>query len=336
MEKSTQLNHPRIASRSLEEQIYRNEFAQVIRSVKEDLKSFHVSKQNEAAQVIQQNILKILGFSKRAVLECLKVPFMWSYNIFDDDMSKFTWLDNEVAMKMIAHGYWWIVAKYLKLFSWVDHKELALTLLARKRWDDLLYNISEFDRASLDKEVAMKLLENQTRYSFADRIQYFILEPWDYKDIAYTLVRMGESRSVDRNIYKFTWLTAADIIHLNDNISKSSEMIYTVDNEKFVLSENTKYISFTISWWENSRGLCMDHKNNVSYFQVTSNNCENPCDHCKKAMFTVWRKTWYHFYKSQHYSYSNYALYQKLPGVPKDTSLESLREFLQLSVVNDK
>ncbi|MEI6119176.1 MAG: hypothetical protein WCP92_08505 [bacterium] len=88
MEKSTQTNHPRIATRSPEEQIYRNELAQVISSVKEDLRSS--SKEDEATQVIQQNILKTLGFTKRAVLEFLKVPFMCSYVIFDTDMSKFT------------------------------------------------------------------------------------------------------------------------------------------------------------------------------------------------------------------------------------------------------
>ncbi len=336
MKKSSPSQHPRIAARTSEEQISRDELAQVILSVKQDLNSCYVTKQDEAAQVIQQNILKTLGFTKAAILECLKVPFMWSYRFFDTAMSRFEWLDNEVAMKLIANGYWWLVAKHLTLFSWVDHKEIALALLAKKKWDDLLSHISKFDRISLDREIAMKLLENKTRYSFADRIQYFTLEPWDYKDIAYTLVCRGEGNSIDRNLYKFTWLTPEDIIYLNDNISNASEMIYTVDDEKFVLSEDTKGISFNISWWRDATSLSMDYKNNVSYFRVTSNNCENPCEHCKKSMFTAWRRTWYHFYRSQYYSYSNYALYQKLPGVPKDTSIESLKEFLQLPVVADK
>jgi len=108
-------------------------------------------------------------------------------------------------------------------------------------------------------------------------------------------------------------------------------MNYTIDPQVITLSKKVTLKQVSISGWGNRRYLYIDYQKNVSYFQVTSesNGCHR-CGICQERMEKVGWKTGYHFYNIK----DHFSLYQKLSGVPKDLSTQSLKDFLDLPLVD--
>lgn len=104
-------------------------------------------------------------------------------------------------------------------------------------------------------------------------------------------------------------------------------MNYTIDTSQIILPKNIESTWVSISGWSNRRMVYVNRETNETYFQVTSesNDCHR-CSLCQQKIAMVGYKSGYHFW----YVKGNHSLYQKLPGVPKDLTIQSLKLFLKL------
>ncbi len=108
-------------------------------------------------------------------------------------------------------------------------------------------------------------------------------------------------------------------------------MNYTISPNLVTLPENIESAEVRIKGWSNKRTLYMDSKAQVSYLQITSegNGCGR-CGLCLEKMNQVGWKSNFEFLQIRYGWGIGCNLYQKLSGVPKDTTVESLSEFLGL------
>ena len=104
---------------------------------------------------------------------------------------------------------------------------------------------------------------------------------------------------------------------------------YTI-SKTIVLPKKIESAYLRIEDWSNKRMLYFDKKNNVSYFQASSesNECHR-CSLCQKRMKSIGWKTGHDFV----YIKGHCSVYQVLKGVPSDTTPGTLSKFLGLPVV---
>lgn len=105
---------------------------------------------------------------------------------------------------------------------------------------------------------------------------------------------------------------------------------YTI-SKHVTLPKKTECLRLKIEDWSNARYLYVDKKNNLSYFQASSesNDCHR-CSICQRRMKLVGWKTGHDFVEIN----TNYSLYQELKDVPENSTSEAVSKFLGLKVVN--
>jgi hypothetical protein len=88
--------------------------------------------------------------------------------------------------------------------------------------------------------------------------------------------------------------------------------------------------SVRIEGWSNRRLLIVDRENNVSYFQASAEGTDcHRCGICQKRMRLIGSRTGHRFTRIE----GHMSLYQRLAGAPESDSVEGVKIFLRLPVV---
>lgn len=167
----------------------------------------------------------------------------WYIKVLSYLLKKFEKLDNEIADIILNSEYWYHVVGNLEVFEWVDHNQLALKFI-KERWDynrALSANLGKFK--GLTKETAKAWLDsNYYTVNIPYNLDSFV---WLDKEILLKL-KENESRShmsddkISESLKHFSWLDKETAMKLLDNNRRYSRVAKNIDQFEWLDEEVAK------------------------------------------------------------------------------------------------
>ena len=229
-------NHPRIKNRTPEQQEYRDKLSQDLKSKKTKwelgliLAENHLKEKSETVDYI----LSKHGYTKSWAMTLLEKWMMYPSVL--SDISKFVWLDKEIALLLIKQWkaisvrqnigkFTWLdkdvaivlikdesdamsVAEYIKRFLPSDHRDIAMSLMKQEHFgqSSVIRNIENFHWVDR-KEIALMAINNYGAKRIVENLEKF---EWALdQDVAIVFIKAWYEKVVVDNMYKFQWLATA-------------------------------------------------------------------------------------------------------------------------------
>ena len=161
------------------------------------------SKDNHRLRVTKElakTFIDPLPWNKEKALRLINDGYV---DLVAKNLNNYEWLDDEVAERLVEHGYWWVVVQLKQLFKWLKlDKKKADKMVENWEWSLVVSYIEEFEWVKLDKRIAERIIKDWD-WDFVG--MYINRFEWLDREIADKLIKAGHRYYVDKYPEKF-WL----------------------------------------------------------------------------------------------------------------------------------